>query len=479
MDEKVSVGLPVEINLKNSALMTTVQHMRRSKGPWSSSAAASLVCDSDALVLFMPATAFIESTNTMFTATEVQEIAGVEVVYAFREVLEAGQVCASRQQHLSKQVSTFEMRCAGAYIDTSQCTPHASLTFHRTSEYRLFLNCNHSMCFVHSEHDISLESLPDRDDHTAATATAWSRLLLMLLSASIVWIRSNDATASIDLLYHRMIAFARGDLKDDLSEPTIDRSDVMLNSRMVVLGGMACIARILVASGRWNDFEADGHLRSIRIEWWAAIFSLSHWIALASDYLIVRLFLWDKTYTGHTDDTVRNTHLHSYLHSIAHFAGMCIWRGDALAALGGSAAVVDVSCATMIAFTDTPIKAGSNNFDAVARLLVAVLLCLTAICRCWFSVSTSGVLLQHDHSFWGRLTALIGVIYWLVQTIAVATSLTDLFVTPLALHISRRSVGDCRWTALTILAFMITLAGPRISANAQGIATIYQTRNKE
>ena len=471
MDGQMSKGLPVEIGV-GGVLATNVEHMRVVEGPWSDSAAAASPCDANATVMFMPATAFVESANTMFTTSEVQEIAGISVLRAFREVLEAGQTCAARQEHLTKQVSTFGVRCAGAYADTSACTPHAAVTFHRTSARRLLLNCGHGQCLVHTQSDASLESLPDRDDHSSATATAWSRLLLMLLAASIVWIRSNDATASIDVLYHKMLVFARGDQLSDGSEPTINRSDVMLDARMVLLGGLACTARILVVMSRRRDFHADGQYRLIVVEQIAAWLSVVHWFALASDYVVVNVFIRDVAYAHQIDGRARGIYMQSCSRWISQTIGRCIWRGDALASLGGSAAVVDVSCATMIAFTDTPIRAGSNNFDAVARLLTAVLISLTGICRCWFSVSTSGVLLQHDHSTWGRRTAVVGIIYWLVQTVAIAASLTDLFVTPLALHTTRHIAEDHRWMAVAILAFMITLAGPRITANAQGISKI-------
>jgi len=292
------------------------------------------------------------------------------------------------------------------------------------------------------------------------------RLLLMLLAATIVWIRATDANASVDQLLKKMLVYAKGGVDKHGHSVVINKFDVMLDSRMVLLGALACGARLAAVLVRYKDFHADGIGWVFSIETTAAGLSILHWLAHAVDHAVIRLNVWDE----------RKQHTRNHAESIGHRLvtqyACNMWRGDGLATLGGSAAMVDVSCATIIAFTDTPLRSGSHNFDAVARLLTAVLIALTGICRCLFSIALTGVLAQHDHSTPARVTILAAITFWLTQLVAVSSCICSLFVVPLSVHITRRVEGHPTQVALGILAFMITLAGPRITANISGISKL-------
>jgi len=461
-------GLSVSLDDQGQT-STTVEELRNAGAPWSNGAAAAEACVMDEQVRFMPASLYTESSSLLFETADVQELAGSDAVKGMREAMEAGSTCAASQDHLAHHAVTYQLRCTGILDDTSQCETSPAFTFHRVAAHRIFVYCSSESCEAIAEADASLESLPDRDDHSAAYAIAFMRLLLMLLAASIVWIRSDDADASVDKLLKRMVVYAIGGHDEEGHPVSINKFDVMLDGRMVLLGALACMARFAVILHRRDDFVSDGLSRVQTIEFAASILAIVHWLAHALDYAVVRLNVWDARDRSPPE---RKKHDRSVGHKLVEQLACNMWRGDALATLGGSAAVVDVSCATIIAFTDTPVRSGSHNFDAVARLLTAVLIALTGICRCWFSIAITGVLWQHDHSASGRLTALLGMLFWLLQTAAIASVICYLFVLPLASHITRRLVGDPLWAALSLLAFISTLAGPRITANSSGIAEI-------
>lgn len=463
-DVPSSQGLGLQVG-SNGRLSTSVGLLRAAGTPWTTNYATASDCDVTEQVRFIPADTYTEASSLLFETSAVQELAGSVVVKGMRNAMEAGSACATTQPHLKQYASRYFTRCVGLVSDSSRCMAPPVFTFHRVAAHRLVVQCSVANCTAYASADLSLASLPDRDDHESEIHLSILRLLLMLLAAVIVWIRSENAEASVDHLFQQMIKYSVGGEDAEGHPITINKFSVMLSSRDVILGGLACFSRLVAIAARHDDFHADGQSRVFVIESVAASLSILHWLAHATDYLLMRLNVWDARAQEH----IGETHLCTIGHKFVKYFACNIWRGDAFATLGGSAAIVDVSCATIIAFTDTPLRSGSHNFDAVARLLTAILIALTGICRCLFSLSITGVLAQHDNSGAGRCTAVGAAIYWLIQSAAVASAMCYLFVVPLATHITRRTPGGSAWVALSVLAFLSTLAGPRITANLMGV----------
>jgi hypothetical protein len=256
------------------------------------------------------------------------------------------------------------------------------------------------------------------------------RLFLMIFAAAIVYVRSSDVSVKVDSIFVRCIeAMVNG----KVSQPqniTIERG---------VLTFVAALVRVCIPLFRWHVLEADGLRRVLTTELTAGVASLIHWTLL------------------HVDCSMRRF-------KVLVFESVPLF-------LGGSSAVIDVSCTTMLAFTVAPIHGGSSTFDTVVRMLTAVLISLVCISRCFFSISCAG-LVMGVHKRWpiGDLILMtIATIFWIIQTISIAVVICDLYSTPTAWSFARSLHIDVRIVATTIFSVFSVMAGPTIAMTAMRI----------
>jgi len=309
----------------------------------------------------------------------------------------------------------------------SYCRSEASVSYtHVTTLELVVVRANQSGC-------IGIRPEPSLDEITYAASNghtmnlAWLRLFLMLFAAAIVYVRSSDVNVKVDTIFVRCIQTIDGGKATDTQPITMERA---------VLAFVAASTRLIVPIVRWPTLFADGLQRVLTMEVLAGAASILHWTLL------------------HVDCSARRF-------KILVFEAVPLF-------LGGSSAVVDVSCTTMLAFTNAPLRGGTSTFDAVVRMLTVVLLSLVCISRCFFSISCAGLVLG-VHKRWPRgdlILMLTASIFWLIQTISIAVCICDLYATPTAWSFARSTHIEVGLVATTIFCIFSLLAAPTITRTA-------------
>jgi len=315
-----------------------------------------------------------------------------------------------------------------------------------------------------------------RQDEQAAFDTSIYRLAVMVLAALIMWTRKEDRThqsdsvllSCIDMLYHHVESMeelrsllereqtdrpkrrddngADGDIQDGRDKEGVqaDREDDFLYAHVDTpllsrfLGLLAIFARLVVATVMQRRLRADTLGALVTMEQVAASCSLVHW----SQLHMLRLF---------------------------HVA-----RSDRRPMLGGSSAVIDVACATMVTFAETPLYSSDNSFDDIARLLTAMLITMACVTRTIFSASccAAGVLpsLQDKRKVQHSVESGFSLLYWWLQGMQTVYILQQLFVMPFSTALAHRSVQDPSFVSLCIFVALVAVgACPRLTTNAESI----------
>lgn len=310
------------------------------------------------------------------------------------------------------------------------CRSEPSVSYtHATTSELLVIRTNRSAC-IGIRDDPSLYELTHVSPTQHSMNLAWLRLFLMLFAAAIVYVRSSDVNVKVDAIFVRCIqAIGQGHVTNAQSI-TVERG---------VLAFVAAITRLVIPLFRWRILHADGLHRALTMELVAGSASILHWALL------------------HVDCSARRFKIFVF-ETVPLF-------------LGGSSAVIDVSCTTMLAFTNAPLRGGTSTFDAVVRMLTTVLLSLVCISRCLFSISCAGLVLG-VHTRWptGDLILMLTAgIFWLIQTVSIAVSICDLYATPSAWSFARSTHIQVSLVATTIFCVFSLLAAPTITRTATRI----------
>ena len=357
------------------------------------------------------------------------------------------------------------------------------LEFHNSADLSASSMSRHSLGQLKWWSDESLDGLAlrsltgsTRQDEQAAFDTSIYRLAVMVLAALIMWTRKEDRThqsdsvllSCIDMLYHHVESMeelrslleheqtdrlkkretngANGDIQDgrDGVEAQTSREDDFLYAHVDTpllsrfLGLLAIVARLVVATVMQRRLRADTLGALVTMEQVAASCSLVHW----SQLHMLRIF---------------------------HVA-----RSDRRPMLGGSSAVIDVACATMVTFAETPLYSSDNSFDDIARLLTAMLITMACITRTVFSASccAAGVLpsLQDNRKVQHSVESWFSLLYWWLQGAQTVYILQQLFVMPFSTALAHRSVQDPSYVSLCIFVALVAVgACPRLTTNAESI----------
>lgn len=423
---------------------TSACDLRQAGGLWSETPAAHARCaDCNATVELFPAGASVSAAWLTFASSHMFDTVGSSSVGAMRVAVEAGNQCAAHtDQAVVVARKRFDIACAaGAATSTLEgtaCGRSPSVAPMRASGYRLGVTvyANGNACFVASS-DPSLHANAASGPYgqpagSPTSGEAWLRLLLMVFAAAIVWVRRDDAIESADHIFVRCVQIA----VEGASHTIVD-----IDAQTRALGLIAAVARLTLAATTASNMIADGQVRVVATECVAALLSMVHWFALHGG--------WCFTSVRSLKD-----------------AGL-------RPALGGSAAIVDITCATMMAFATTPVRGDVDSFDVIARLLTAVLLSVACVSRCLLSAACSGALtqcrFQADALCSANALALCAAVFWWFQAASIAVVMADLFAAPISLQWARESTGDASLIAVLLFATASLISAPRLTANAVAI----------
>lgn len=128
--------------------------------------------------------------------------------------------------------------------------------------------------------------------------------------------------------------------------------------------------------------------------------------------------------------------------------------------LGGSSALIDITAATLTAYSVPPIRTDQDGFSAVARLLTSTLMMLMSTTRCFFSSACAGLLSN-------TLASFAVASYWVLQAITNAFMIVQFFVIPAGYDSMRAHAGNWQLTMLAIFCTLCAIVGPKLTANAK------------
>lgn len=428
-----------------AAFVTTACDLRLAKGLWSHIPAAHTRCAScDTVVEVFTAAASDLSRWWTFASSHMFDTTGEDSVGAMHAAVEAGPSCVVHPDPaIASARAKFDLSCntaiATGATEGTACGRGPTVAPMRGSGHRLAISVDPDgtgACFV---------ATPDPSLHANAGAgrylqpagaltsgEAWVRLLLMVFAAAIVWVRRDDTMENADRLFVRCVEIAVHGASHTIV-------DVDAQTRALGLG--AALARLVLAITHASEMISDGQTRVIVSESVAATLSIVHWCVL---------------YGGKWVPSIRSL------------------RDSGLRpALGGSSAIVDVTCATMMAFATTPVRGDVETFDVIARLLTTVLIGVACISRCLLSAACSGVLTQSRFNSGAVCSpnglALSIALFWWLQTASIAIVVVDLFASPVSIDWTRESMGSSQMTATLLFVVATLITAPRLTANAVAI----------
>lgn len=411
-------------------------------------------CQNDTLmasVVMYPHRAGLEFLWLGLGSNRMYEYGGTGI-HERREVVEVGSHCAGTFAGYERAFSLFKLDCLAYNVP---CETHPTMPFRRIarSEFRLLVQRSG---LVHQwiYDDPRLHNMPKFSESFDAVWMALLKLLMMLLTAGIVWIRSAKATSSSDWLYVHSVRAAfdmlpkqvrhrsgakdhdsDADSEDDVEEHTdaafgSEIENIQFGWEDAFIGFVAIAARHGVAQWRMLYFELDGQTRVCWMEIAASIVSLMHWF--------LRYFGLERDHES------------------------------AITKLGGSTAIIDASCAVMLAFSEAPLMVTSmGRFDPTARLLVALLIALTAVQRCLFAaagcaVRWAAVYDEPGCSFLYKTVAFTAVFQWIFQASSLGLLMADIFVTPGTYSLCRAWVGDFSPISHALFMTMAVVGMPQL-----------------
>jgi len=317
----------------------------------------------------------------------------------------------------------------------THCRSTLSISYTHVATHEMIIvrhnhTANHTGC-IGIRVDHSLEEITYVAPYWHTMGLAWLRLFLMLFAAAIVYVRSSDVNVKVDTIFIRCIRTIQDGKVTHVQAITMERA---------ILALIAAVTRFLLPLIRWRVLAADGLHRALTTELIAGGASIIHWTLL------------------HVDCSARRF-------KVLVFESVPLF-------LGGSSAVIDASCTTMLAFTNAPLRGGTSTFDAVVRMLTTVLISLICISRCLFSISCAGLVIG-VHKRWpmGDLVLMvIASVFWMIQTVSIAVATCDLYATPMAWSFARATPIDAPVVAITIFSVLSVLSGPTISTTAMRIS---------
>jgi hypothetical protein len=355
-----------------------------------------------------------------------------------REIVELGYICAGTLARYELAFNMYDFDCNNPY---ALCRTAPSLPFRRVSTYDVRAHYTQSgEVYYWFEHDASLDQLPGLANSTEAVWLAIVKLSLLILAAAVMWVRSDRVTSSSHWLYRHCVQIANCKPMSSAAAPVA--TSVVEDA---ALGMTALVARAVVAYWRLGTLASEDMARVCVVELAASGVSLLSWV--------LRFWVIEPNLFG-------------------LLGGETDGRGP-LTRLGGSMAIVDATCAVLLAFAQPPIHLSAvSRFDDTARLLCGLVISLVTLHRCLFGVACNCIMIE-AHEL-GRLTSApvyvllvtLAACMWVTQTISIAVALADLVASPMAFAMTRGVIGDDLVVGVALFLAIVCASLPRLMYTA-------------
>ena len=380
----------------------------------------------------LPRIAGVESSYLAISDTNLYENEP-QAVSTRRRIVELGAACASTLPEYERTYNLYDIDCSNAY---ASCRVQPSLPYRRIASLELHAHYTmDSRAYFWFKRDKTLETLPGLANTYDSVLIAIVKLMLLVLAAMVMWVRSDRVTSSAYWLYRHCVQVANC-LK--FSTPATVSSSVIEDA---ALGFVALGARFAVSMWRMDTLYNDDQVRVCLFEVVASIVSLINWLIR---YWVIEPNL-PELIGGKTDG-----------------------KGP-LTRLGGSMAIADASSAVLMAFAEPPmLMSAVSRFDNTARLLTGLLISLVTLQRCIFACCCNAIIIEaHDAGRlqssgayrWLLITALV---MWMYQLTCLAVALADLVATPMAYALGRGIVGNNDLLGAALFMAFTCTALPRL-----------------
>lgn len=349
---------------------------------------------------------------------------GNPVLRKRREVVEIGKKCADVRSDVAHVNDLYRLDCA--IIDPAWCQESPSVPFRRlaTSRMRLDLWRDESGGILIAEENGALARIPFLVSYNESLWLALARLLIMLLTAAVVFVRgSQNASSSRYMFSHVLDTILCRDVRFESHQAPQDpvnlRWAMQHNMSEIIVDAsitsVALLSRIMVYAYSVQPLISDQLTHVVVFEAIGIVASTAHFTLR---YAVLK---WD----------------------LAHEAP--------LTKLGGPMSICDVASAVLFAFAETPLLSNDEGrFPAIGRLLIGILTSISVLTRCWFASSMCAVLgntVTNDKVAYADLKGYQSVLWagsflWVVQSGVACANLCAVFIGPATYALVRSTVGD-------------------------------------
>jgi hypothetical protein len=281
-------------------------------------------------------------------------------------------------------------------------------------------------------------------DASAALDAALAKLATLLLAAAVVWMRSHRPSSSAMWLVHAAVHHG-------------ERGPRVRVGRLVedgLIGLCTSLARLLMARYRWIALVHDAQARACALSFVGALTSIVSWVC--------RFFV---VHPGAIELAMHPSRF-----------GADLARNNPLGRLGGSMAIVDATCAALLAFAEPPLCDARTTFDDTARLLLGVLIGLVVVPRCAFAIACNVACARRTAPSAYKTLCAAHAALWIVQLVGVAFGVADLIVMPLAHALGRTASIDQSVLGVALMLGTLALALPKIILATAEIAKARRDR---
>ena len=367
-------------------------------------------------------------------------------IHARRNLVEVGTACAERLPKANYgndyELYLLDCRLAGS------CASGPSIPYRRISTMGMHIDVIDASSFIAQfENDPTLSTLPGLSDTEGAITLAVAKLVLVVIAASMVWVRADRSTSKPYWQFkHCLHSVQCGPPMKSSNMPYGANTgrgggpDVPLVEDAVM--GLLCIGiRFSIAFWRYETLGADSQGRACTLEIIGSALSLIHFLLR---YFVIAPSFFDML-SGEED------------------------ANGPLTRLGGATAILDVTGSVLLAFSEPPTLVSTlTRFEPTARILISMLTSMVALPKALFSIACCALLYEAGSS--GRTDSnstyqylLLGSIFsWILQLIVLSTTLCDLIVTPFAISLTRSTLGGTFWVRVALFLGCLNVGIPRL-----------------
>jgi len=387
----------------------------------------------DPAIDLFPEAATEETEHWLALTTTFLYEYGYKILDTRRAVVEIGSACAAAFTDLARANDVYRMDCSVHY--PSICRDAPSVPFRRVAESRLRIDvASDGAATLLAERTRALSAIPHLLSYTDGLWQALGRLLIMVLTAAVVFVRGNQNASSNRYMLERALNTVRCRASHKSAfrlEHT--KTEVGIDG-LITLTALG--SRVVVLAVNWNDFIADAVPHVLVFETIGVVVSTTH--------MLMRVFALE----------------------------LDLKRESPLTKLAGPMSICDVASAVLMVFADPPLlSTHDGRFAAVGRMLIAILIAISVFSRCIFAVSICVLVaacVRNNDEVYQELKGyqsvlVVAAVLWMLQGIACCATLCILFVQPAAYAMVRMQTGDIGPVRFCIFFGLVGAALPTIT----------------